>query len=252
MKENKDIKKDTLLWFVEKSYNEYVKCYGIVNEVWHDGVELDLLCFKNKEVINGTPIHSIAFPTKPVKLPKGWTYKTDLINKTYDYTEDELNFMHNKLSDDVIREGLKNGCIVRRCDEPYYYGHVVSDIDKGMYSLKWEYPTYAPRWQSQTSIFIAWKDLFETKDAAEKYIADIVSENERIANLSDHDYNIEILDGLLQKCIAIYHMTKQECEKLKTEIISLSDFDDLEFRLCGGGIQFKNYNKKKWLMVGGY
>ena len=44
-------------------------------------------------------------------------------------------------------------------------------------------------------------------------------------------------------------MSDDEAEKIRTKIMSLNDFEDLELRMISGGIQFKNWKKKRWIGV---
>lgn len=41
----------------------YMIKFGVVEETWHDGVDINLLCSPNKTLINDEPTHEISFPT---------------------------------------------------------------------------------------------------------------------------------------------------------------------------------------------
>lgn len=250
MKANKELKIDTLVYWIGIGYmGKREVRYGLVNTIWHDGVGVDLLCLVNKDTINGIPIHEISFPTKPKKLPKGWSYDTDLVNRGSEWTDDEKEFIkaHSTVTPENIKLLMDKGYMVRRHDEPYYYGHIDTSIDKGEYVIKYCYDS-STAYKSSTSMFVQWNELYDSYDECIAAIKAIEAENKRISELSDYDYNVEIVDKKLDILKGL-GWDDESCEKVRNNLIDMKDFENFEFRISCGALQFKHWKNKRWMSV---
>lgn len=243
-----EFKQGDIVWFPIRIGFKKEARFGMVNEVYHDGVDVTLFCTPNKMIINGTPIHDFIFPSKETKLPKGWTYNTQLVEIEYDRDEELCKVgMANPSNKDILSL-IDKGLLIPREKEPYYYGYPEAVVDKGTYHIKWNYSE--THWFKQTaSCFVTYKDCFETRDDVVAFIEAEYAEQRRIASLSDHDYNIEILHGLIDKWKSIYGIDDSIAVIILNKIETMSNFDNLEFRIAHGSVEFKEWNKKKWLSV---
>ena len=71
---------DVVYWVGRRRHSPY-ECYvdyGIVDEEFSDGVCVDRLHIRDNRYINDIPYKEFPSVTKWQKLPKGWTYNTEL------------------------------------------------------------------------------------------------------------------------------------------------------------------------------
>lgn len=240
----KHIDNGTIIYWLDYSVYGYSIEYGIVFDHWSDKVAVDRLVFRNRTTIDGVDIHDVHFPTKPKKLPKNWSYDMRMYESGLNLTEQEEEVRHLEFTTENIQKLYDDGFLIPASAEPYWHGHIETVVEKGEWYLRYVYDS-----QKSATLLKDWNEIFLTKEAVQERINEINAENNRVANLSDYDYNVERLDKLLDKCKGIYHMSDDEADKIRTKIMSLDDFEDLEFRLISGGIQFKNWKKKRWIGV---
>lgn len=240
---DRHIKNGTIVYWLKYSIYGYNIEYGIVLDHWSDKVAVERLVTSNKTTIDGVDIHCVSFPTKPKKLPKNWSYDMKMYESSIELTEQEEEVRHLEFTTENIQKLYDDGFLIPASAEAYWHGHIETVIEKGEWYLKYVYDSKSARFLKN------WNEIFLTKEAAQERINEINAENNRVANLSDYDYNVERLDKLLDKCKDIYHMSDDEAEKIRTKIIQLDDFEDLEFRLVYARVQFKNWKKKRWIEV---
>lgn len=76
----KRFKHGDIVYWCNKSGNEYSVKYSRVDEQFSDAVCIDLLEPKETRYIDGVPIDEFKDNQKYRKLPKGWTYNTKLFS----------------------------------------------------------------------------------------------------------------------------------------------------------------------------
>lgn len=216
--------------------------FGVVEETWHDGVDINLLCPPNKTLINGEPIHNISFPTTYRKLPKGWSYDMKLFESSSEWTKEDNDFfipLFNNPTNNNIELLIDKGWLVKRKDE-WLRGHVDVQIEKGEFRLVFKHRN------EPQGAFKSFKDLYLTYDEALQTKEELFAEFQRVANLSDYEYNLEKLDQVAGIWAKLYSIPEDRLEKEKDMIKSLKNFDNLEFRIANEQLQFKEWNKKRW------
>lgn len=241
---DRHIENGTIVYWLKYSVNGYQIEYGIVEDHWSDAVSAERIVPRNRTTVDGVDIHDIHFPTKPKKLPKNWSYDMKMYEtKNVLSDEDEERYSY-AFSINDIKSLYDAGIFVKASEEPYWHGHIETVIEKGEWCLKYVYDD--PR---SNTVLKNWDEIFLSANDAQKRIDEINAENKRIANLSDYDYNVECLAKVIDSYKSLYHVPDVDIDKIRSKIMELDDFENLEFRLGSGNIQFKNWKKKRWVGV---
>lgn len=240
------IDKDTIVYWITNTVNGWQISFGIVDEIFPGGVNVARLVPRNRLIIDGIPIHEYKFGEKWYKLPKGWSYDTVLCKLETEPFETKDVKLPCKCLSNEIKELLDKGVLVKACVEPYWQGHVNTKIEHGEYMVIWEYP----QWSMKSAyMYLRYNEVFLSYQEAQNKIDEITAENNRVANLTDREYNIEKMEQLLDKLKGLYSYTDEDCNKIRNKLLDMKDFDDLEFRISCSNFQFKHWKKKKWMGV---
>lgn len=210
----------------------------MVDEQFSDAVCIDYLSLKENRRVNGIPIDEFKSEDRYNKLPKGWTYNTQLFEITHDEIKECVGTIS---SPECIKEAYKNGLLVK--DETKFNGVIESEITKDGYRIVKKYP----QWQHHISyVSIRPDKVYFTYEEAKKEVDENIAEFNRQANLSDYDWSVEQIDKTLDSWINIYGETDQLKEKYKNWLLEMKNVEDIETRIFGGNIQWKYWKNKKW------
>lgn len=217
----------------------WIPSFGIVHDHCGDGIDLELYDLSDNRTIDGVPIQEIEFPTKWQKLPKGWTWNTELFKLGYS-ERSESTHRYTTINPDDMLKAIEEGTLVRVQDRDY--GRIETEIDtkKGWrICLKYSISDFH-------STHITTLQVYKTYDEALQEIKRRTDELKRQAELSDYDWSVEKIDEVLARWSNIYHIDNETKEKYRQWILDLDNVEDIEARVFDGNIQWKYWKNKHW------
>ena len=235
---------DIVYW--HDSHDRYCRIkYGMVDTQFSDAVCIDLLDWRETRTIEGIRFDLWNPDFKPRKLPKKWTYDTQLftLGKTDDYNIIDNIFrtldIRNK---DAIRKYYDDGYIVKKTLQ--HYAYPIAIIEKGTWYLNKKFKTYTP-----TTISLEPHMVYDTYEEAEIEMHAYDAERDRIANLSDEEWSIEQITHHIDLWVELYHIPPEEEQRCRRFFAGLDNVEDVETRVSGGTLQWKRCKNKKWMSV---
>ena len=239
---------DIVYWCSMQNTGQYVVKWGMVDEQFSDAVCIDFLETKENRCIDGIPIDEFRKhenSQKYKKLPKGWTYNTELYRlETITNPEDEklFNDLCVKIDNpESLKKAYELGLLVKA--DTKFHGNIRANITKEGYRVITEYPMWK-HYQTYTSlrpdrVYSTYK---EAKDEVDKNIAEL----QRQAALSDYDWSVEQIDKTLNFWQHLYDTKDEEKNAYRDWILDMKNVENIEVRLFCGNIQWKYEKNKKW------
>lgn len=238
---------DVVYWVGRHKHSpyEYYVDYGIVDEEFSDAVCVDRLHIRDNRYINDVPYKEFPSVTKWQKLPKGWTYNTELFAMEWRNNDwAVLNTLRIDNPED-IKKALELGILVYLKD----YDQTVprSEIDK---KLGWRI-----RKEHDDSFYVypyvsLQKDkAFKTYAEAQAVIDAQEAEWKRQSELTDEEWSIEQINNDLQRWAKIYSKSPEEVQKVRDFLLGMDKVEDIETRVFGGDFQWKYWKNKKWRTI---
>jgi len=225
---------------------EYYIDYGIVDEEFSDAVCVERLHIRDHRFIDNIPYNDFPQFTHWKKLPKGWTYNTQLFEMEWRSSKDWSalgNLKINKPED--IKTAFEQGVLIYLKDYDQTVPH--AEIDK---KLGWRI-----RKEHDDSIYVypyvsLQKDnAFETYAEAKAMIDAQEAEWKRQSELTDEEWSVEQIDHDLQRWAKIYSKSPEEVQKVRDFLLGMDKVEDIETRVFGGDFQWKYWKNKKWRTV---
>lgn len=247
MLSHNDVQIGDVIYFVSREgYNyEYVIKFGQITDIWSDGVCIYNIFPKENRLINGIPYDEFSTPTKWQKLPKGWTYNTQLFTlETSDEDKETLSKIHVN-NPEEIKQGIKDGVLITANQKDY--SHIETEITKEGFRLIRKYDDDFGYY----SRIYHWNDkIFKTYEDAKQWIDDYNAELKRQSELTDEEWSIEQIQNTVHNHFAIKFVdkdVKKEKEKRVMDyFLSLKNIEDVEVRSHCGHLQWKYWKNKKW------
>lgn len=211
--------------------------FGTVEEYYPSAIVLQLYDLANTELIDGIPIEEYGHPTPWRKLPKGWSYNTELFKVTYR----DLDMPEIDLADpQSILHAIQMGTLVKVQDKEY--GVPDSEVSfKDGWRIVFRYDKYHPSY-----ISLRFDEVYETYEEAQSVVDTHIAELERQANLSDLEWSIEQIDHNLDRAIFLSDENKKEVRKF---LMSQDRVEDIETRIYMGQLQWKYENNRRWVNI---
>jgi len=238
---NRELKIGTVVFFVGGSIGKRTVDFGTIDFHYPGAVSLALYDVPRKRAIDGVPIEEIDFPTPFKKLPKNWTYNTELYKVTWlslppEVIEESKHLSMKKVKD--IKRAIEIGCLVDRRNIDYQ--NIETNISKGegWQIVKRSVPYQNPLLNTSKQTW----EVYQTYEEAEEAIAEETRQLQIEANMSDEEWSIYQIDRTLSKI----PMPENIREKYRDFILSLDKIEDVVVRLSGGAIQWKYDKNKKW------
>ena len=232
---------DIVYWcYHNHSIGKYNVKFGMVDEQFSDVVCIDLLEVFERRCINDIPIDKFE-DDKYHKLPKGWTYNTELYQLTYVVPDKYKGYKVDITSPESIKQAYTDGFLVK--SDTIFHGDIDTDITKQGYKIVKKYPYYM---NCETHTSIRSDKVFFTYAEAKKEADANNAEIIRIANLSDYDWSVEQIDNTLNMWQKICGATDEEKQKYRDWILKLKNIENVEVRDSCGNIEWKYCDKKKW------
>ena len=228
--------------------------FGIIDHIYFDGYGVDIYELFDTRKIEGIPVKDYDFNQKRRKLPKNWSYNTDLIHLTWDNQPKGYNGQAFSRDNKGYREGIKWGVFVPRASQDRE-GYPDVDINKEGYLITWKHEQYKMSKSTYTLVPFhkAYSEPSEYAKAVEVYNNEIL----RQRSLSDWDWIVETeIDKNVNFWCAINSIDNETKTKIRTFLITqLNHYwkdgksSGIECRMCMGKLQWREYGKKKWIDV---
>lgn len=240
-------KEEIVVYWIERLYrwpgsqsiaNEYTVQYGLLREICPDVIVVERLDIDWRREIDGTPIEDFVTPSEWRKLPKGWSWNTRLFTIANGLIPEQLNEYIVTRPEDVLR-AYHDGVLKRVADIDY--SKFSTEITKqGWRIVRDIYQTeYHPM-----SATLSWHEAYDNGKDAYAEANRLNKELAQTADMTDHEFNVFDMDNMLNS--VPWHAPEIR-EQYREFLLSLSDFDDLEFRYSTTeGIQWKHWKKRKW------
>lgn len=238
---------DVVYWVGRHRHSpyEYYVDYGIVDEEFSDAVCIDRLHIRDNRYINDVPYKEFPSVTKWQKLPKGWTYNTELFAMEWRNNDwAVLNTLRIDNPED-IKKALELEILVYLKDYDQTVPH--SEIDK---KFGWRI-----RKEHDDSVYVyphvtLQKDnAFKTYAEAQAVIDAQEAEWKRQSELTDEEWSIEQINNDLQRWAKIYSKSPEEVQKVRDFLLGMDKVEDIETRVFGGDFQWKYWKNKKWRTI---
>lgn len=238
---------DVVYWVGRHRHSpyEYYVDYGIVDEEFSDVVCIDRLHIRDNRYINDVPYKEFPSVTKWQKLPKGWTYNTELFAMEWRNNDwAVLNTLRIDNPED-IKKALELGILVYLKDYDQTVPH--SEIDK---KFGWRI-----RKEHDDSVYVyphvtLQKDnAFKTYAEAQAVIDAQEAEWKRQSELTDEEWAVEQIDHDLQRWAKIYSKFPEEVQKVRDFLLGMDKVEDIETRVFDGDFQWKYWKNKKWRTI---
>ena len=238
---------DVVYWVGRHKHSpyEYYVDYGIVDEEFSDAVCVDRLHIRDNRYINDVPYKEFPSVTKWQKLPKGWTYNTELFAMEWRNNDwAVLNTLRIDNPED-IKKALELGILVYLKD----YDQTVprSEIDK---KLGWRIrKEHDDSFYVYPHVTLQKDNAFKTYVEAKAVIDAQEAEWKRQSELTDEEWSIEQIDHDLQCWAKIYSKFPEEMQKVRDFLLGMDKIEDIETRVFGGDFQWKYWKNKKWRTI---
>lgn len=236
---------DIVFWCHCLGNGKYEVRWGMVDEQFSDAVCIDYLSPRERRLIDGISFDEFKDEQHYRKLPKGWTYNTELFKLEWEeMPDDEKNFIINFHNPETIKEAYEKGYFVK--SRKIYHGDVEAEITKQGFRLVKKYPM----WDHKIDYVSVRPDkVYFTYNEAKKEVDDEVAEFQRQASLSDYDWAVEQIDKDLERYKNLYGISEDVIKQYRDWLLSMKNVEDIETRLSGGGIQWKYWKNKKWMNI---
>lgn len=241
----KRFKHGDIVYWCNKSGNEYSVKYGRVDEQFSDAVCIDLLEPKEMRYIDGVHIDEFKEYQKYRKLPKGWTYNTKLFDLEWKPDpEDEKLFEELCVRIDdpkSIKKAYEAGLLVK--SDKIFHGNIETDITKEGFRVIKKYPM----WQHHlTHVSVRPDKVYFTYQEAQTEVEEYLSEFRRQATLSDYEWAVEEIDRTLNHWKRFHDTDDEEVSAYREWLLSMKNVEEIETRISLGNIQWKYEKNKKW------
>lgn len=235
---------DIVYWCHSNGNGKYSVRFGMVSDQFSDAVIIDYLEPRERRLINGIPIDEFE-DNRYHKLPKDWTYNTDLYTLSYsELSEKEISFKLSLKNPETIKDAYDKGYLVK--SGTIFHGVIEAEITKEGYKVVKKYP-YWKRHIDYVSIHP--DKVYFTYDEAEKEVQVNINEFKCQAELSDYDWSVEQIDKMLRKWQFLITATNFQVQQVRDFLLGMKNVEDIETRISGGLIQWKYWKNKKWLNI---
>lgn len=244
---------DVVYW-VERykmpNFDYYVN-FGIVDEEFSDAVCVKRLHTQDCRYIDGIPYKEFPPFTKWNKLPKGWTYNTQLFEIEWkspvpiDSDEHLLEMSLRLDRPEDVKIALEHGFLVYLEDYDQTVPH--AEVDKKLgWRIRKEHDDLI---YLSPNISLQKDNAFKTYAEAKAVIDAQEAEWKRQSELTDEEWSIEQINNDLQRWAKIYSKSPEEVQKVRDFLLGMDKVEDIETRVFGGDFQWKYWKNKKWRTI---
>lgn len=234
-----------IVYWCHRRGHEYEVHWGMVDEQFSDAVCIDYLSPLERRRVNGIPIDEFESEQRYRKLPKNWSYATDLFEITYDpLSEEQRNATIDIRNPESIKEAYEKGYLVK--DETIFAGEIAAEITKDGYRIVKKYPVHDKKFKNAS---VRPYKVYFTYEEAQKEVDANIAELYRQASLSDYEWAVEKIDEVLGFWKYMTGATENEKEQYRKWLLNMKNVEDIEVRMFGGNIQWKYWKNKRWMNI---
>ncbi len=235
---------DIVYWCHYEGNADYSVHWGMVSDQFSDAVIVDYLEPRERRLINGVPIDEFE-DNKYHKLPKGWTYNTDLYDIKYtEFRKEEKSFKWDIKNPEIIKDAYNKGYLVK--SGTIFHGVIEAEITKEGYRIVKKYPY----WKYHIDyVSIRPDKVYFNYDEADKEVQANINEFKRQAELSDYDWSVEQIDKTLGRWKNLTSASDLEVQQIRDFLLGMKNVENIKTRLFGGNVQWKYWKNKKWLNI---
>lgn len=222
--------------------------FGICKDFYCDGIGLELYEMPDFTTVCGVPIRNFEFNQPRRKLPKGWSWDTDLCQIGFDESEASKPKYHGIHMDkpEDLKQAIENGALVKPSSQCKHC-RVEANITKEGYTIVRKFPFgSAPR---PDLMCVRSDNCFRTYAEAKAASDAYFTEFKRQSELSDYDWSVEQIDAALARWKACSGVLDEDVTKARAWLLDQKNVEDLVVRLFGGGIQFKYERNRRWTQL---
>lgn len=230
------IRKDSFRWYVS---------FGTVEEQYTSEICIQLYEFPDNRRINGIPVNDFRTPTEWKKLPKGWTYNTELFEMAWDTRPKELIDLRINRKADLLK-AIRLGFLVKVQNIDHCTFEAEIDGKNGWRIVR-KYPSTVRA--NLSYISVDFHDAYSTYEDANEVIEKRDAELRMQAEMSDYDWSVMQIDETLSRWAALYSKPDEEKEKYRAWLLQLDDIEDVVTRCSVEGLQWKYEKGKKWMTI---
>lgn len=219
--------------------------FGTVEEHYSTEIALQLYEPAERRLINSIPYNDFPQVTDWKKLPKGWTYSTQLYD--LDHAEPDERWKKAYYIDQPkdIRKAIDDGILVPVRSIDHTHIEVEIDKSKGYRLVKKSEPySYHQDW-----ISLPYREVYTSYDEAKKKIDEIEAEYKRQSELSDYDWSVELIDKTINRAILCSIITEDQGAEIRERLLAMDNVEDIEVRCYNMAIQWKYWKNKKWIAI---
>lgn len=242
----KDVKTGDVLYYLVREGNKYSFRFGIVDSIRGDEAVIIRLTFDRKRKIDGVPVEEMDFPTPWKKLPKGWTWYTQLFKlDVHGSWEDaiEADYILSLDDPDSIKKAYADGYLIPL--DRYDNSEFETEIDKNHgWRIVRKYDKYEPSYTAQY-----FSDCYSDFKEMKAFVKAYEDELKRQSELSDCDWSVEQIDKTLNRFAFTKGLSFEEKKRYRDWILSHEHVEDIEVRFIGDVLEWKYWNRKKWLAI---
>lgn len=222
---------------------KYTVHWGIVEEHYHYEVVLQLYEQRERRLINGIPYNDFPNVTEWKKLPKGWTYSTNLY--TFDFEPIETDKHYYLSEPDDLKRAIADGELVKVREKQHTHIDVEIDSKKGYRLVKKSKPySYHQDWVSKP-----YMEIYATYEEAWAKIKEIEAEFKRQAELSDYDWSVEQIDKTISRAVAFSIITEDQAKTIRDRLLAMDNVEDIVIRIHNMAIQWRYEKNKRWIAI---
>lgn len=244
-----DLPIGSVAYYIEhNSFDKWKVDYGIVEAHYTHSIVLTMLDVnKTGRTVEGTPFSDFRM-TEWRKLPKGWSYDTDLVGNSLQWSNAiELNEKY-KLIDitdpNSILQAYKSGVLIEV--EKNDYGVIDAEIDKKYgYRIVKKYPMWQKIKAWNKSFY--YYDVFKDYKSAQEVIDEQRAELKRISEMTDKEYSIHMFTERIDSSIYDENY-KEYC---KSFLMAQDNIEDIVVRVSNKGIDWRYEKNKRWNTISG-
>lgn len=231
-----------IIYWCHNNNGYYRVKYGMVDEQFSDAVVIDYLVPRERRLVNGIPIDEFKSETKYKKLPKGWTWSTELYKMTYsDLSDEEKEFIIDIRKPETVKEAYEKGYLVK--DSTIFHGIIEDEITKQGYRIVKKYPM----WKHHIDhVSIRTDKVYFTYEVALEEAEKLNQEILRQTHLTDYEWSVEQIGKTLWRWKFLSDASEEKMNTYREWLLNMDKVEDIETRIYGGQIQWKYEDKKRW------
>lgn len=253
----KDISVGRYVYFIRKRWNRYYVMGGFVYDHYHDGIAIQCVTLPDRRMVKSVfteePVPFAEFPwrTDYAKLPKGWTWNTQLFEIFHRPLTEEESRVASIRQDDPdapsrFAEAYQAGILVNVRDVEDF--EIKSVIDKQGYYLVKDGKSYTFNGDSRPidTVMLSPCEVFLTYEGASEAVKEYEAELKAQAEMTDLEWAEFEIRKDVERWAALYHIQEADWRRTLEFLLNHKELENLETRLGNGTLLWRVYGKTRW------